>query len=525
MLRTTQENLALPARPSSGCRKQLPRRSAKETASANSPWPTVALSPRMPKSWPDSEKAAKPGLTRILVTDDQPEMLQVVNRALGKRYRCEFATSVAQAHKKLASANFHLALCDLQMQGASGLALAEEITEEHPETAVVLVTEKDDPEVARQAFGLGGHGVHGYLVKPFWPGQLLITVMNALRRRELETFESAHRLNLEERHQAIIDMAPMPVYVKDDNFRYVFANAQADDLARQERGHLLGQTDEAIMNPEALAHTRAVDRRILAEGTTYEAEETLEIGGAQRTFQTVKFPLLDEDGKATAVCGISTDVTAQKEALLLRDELAAAQLQAIDELRLSRQETVERLAKAIELHDSSTGEHVSRMAEVASLLATRLGLDHERVDLLRVAAPMHDIGKIATPGEILRKPGALTAEEREEMKRHTVIGHEILADSESKLLRAAATIALTHHERYDGSGYPHGLAGQEIPVEGRITAVADVFDALLSDRCYRPAFTVDETAEIIKEGSGTQFDPQIVDLLLEHLGEALSLRG
>jgi PAS domain S-box-containing protein len=467
----------------------------------------------------------QPGLARILVTDDQPEMLRLVDRALGEQYRCEFAGSVALAHRKLASTHFHLALCDIQMLGGSGLSLAEEITEEHPEIAVVLITDKDDPEVARQAFGFGGHGVHGYLVKPFWPGQLLITAMNALRRRELENFESAHRLNLEERRQTIIDMAPMPVYVKDNAYRYVFANAQADDLAGQERGQLLGKTDEAIMTPEALTHTRAVDRRILKRGTTYEAEETLGIGGVERTFQTVKFPLLDEDGQATAVCGISTDVTAQKDALRLRDELAAAQQQAINELRLSRQETVERLTKAIELHDLSTGKHVDRMARVASFLGGHLGLDAERVHLLRVAAPMHDVGKIATPSEILRKPGPLTPEEREEMKRHTTIGHEILANSESELLRVAASIALTHHEHYDGSGYPQGLAGEEIPLEGRITAIADVFDALLSDRHYRPALTVNETVEVIKKGRGSQFDPRIVDILFKHLDKALSVRG
>lgn len=464
------------------------------------------------------------GLARILVTDDQPEMLQLVDRALGKRYRCEFAASVAQAHKKLASTNFHLALCDLQMQGGSGLALAEEITEEHPETAVVLVTEKDDPEVARQAFGLGGHGVHGYLVKPFWPGQLLITAMNALRRRELENFESAHRLNLEERRQAIIDMAPMPVYVKDENLRYVFANAQADDLAGQERGQLLGQTDKAIMASEALPHTRAVDRRILEKGTIYKAEETLEIGGVERTFKTVKFPLLNEAGRPTAICGISTDITAQKEALRLRDELAAAQQQAIDELRSSRLETVERLARAIEFHDSSTGEHVTRMAVITAFLGSQLKLDGEFVQLLREAAPMHDVGKIGTSEEILRKPGPLTAEERKEMERHTVVGHEILSGSQSQLLQIAATIALTHHEHYDGTGYPRGLAGEQIPLEGRISAVADVFDALLSDRCYRSALPVSEAVEVIQDGRGTHFDPQIANLLINGLGEALSLR-
>jgi len=349
--------------------------------------------------------------------------------------------------------------------------------------------------------------------------------MNALRRRELENFESAHRLNLEEQHKAIIDMAPMPVYVKDDALRYILANTRADEVAGQERGQLLGKTDEAIMAPEALARTRAIDRGILSKGTTYEAEETLGVGGVERTFQTVKFPLLGEDGQAAAICGISTDVTAQRDALRLHGELAVAQQQAIDELRLSRQETVERLTRAIELHDLSTGKHVNRMARVASFLGGQLGLDSERVHLLQLAAPMHDVGKIATPSEILRKPGPLTPEEREEMKRHTTVGHEILAGSESELLRVAATIALTHHERYDGSGYPQGLAGEEIPLEGRITAIADVFDALLSDRHYRPALTVEETVEVIRKGRGSEFDPRLVDILLKDFDKALSVRG
>ena len=161
--------------------------------------------------------------------------------------------------------------------------------------------------------------------------------------------------------------------------------------------------------------------------------------------------------------------------------MAAAQRQAIEELRSSRLETVERFARAIEFHDFSTGQHVTRMAVITAFLGRRLKLDAEFVQLLREAAPMHDVGKIGTSEEILRKPGPLNDEERKEMERHTVVGHEILAGSESRLLQIAAAIALTHHERYDGTGYPRGLAGEEIPLEGRITAVADVFDALLSD--------------------------------------------
>ncbi|HVD38711.1 MAG TPA: HD domain-containing phosphohydrolase [Solirubrobacterales bacterium] len=474
---------------------------------------------------PDSPPTTQPGLARVLVTDDRPEVLHLVDRSLGKHYRCDFAASLDQARKKLSSIDFHLALCDLEMLGESGFDLAEEIAEEHPDTALVLIAETDDPVLASKAFGMAGHGVHGYLVKPFWPGQLLITAMNALRRRELEISERSHRLNLEERRQKIIDMAPMPIYVKDASYRYVFANGPADELAGRPEGQLVGETDEAIMSPEALAQTRADDRRIFSDGTTHRAEETIDIGGVQRTFQSLKFPLLDEKGKATAVCGISIDVTGQRDALRLRDELAIAQQKAIEELWLSRQETVERLAKALEMHDFSTGEHVDRIAKVAAFLGEGLGLGADRARLLRVAAPMHDVGKIATPDEVLRKPGPLTASERAEMQRHTVVGHEILANSKSDLLRVAARIALTHHERYDGTGYPRGLIAKEIPLEGRITAVADVFDALLSDRCYRPAMSVDETVEIIEEGRGTQFDPAVVDVLIDGLAEVLRIRG
>ncbi|HEV2790754.1 MAG TPA: HD domain-containing phosphohydrolase, partial [Solirubrobacterales bacterium] len=237
------------------------------------------------------------------------------------------------------------------------------------------------------------------------------------------------------------------------------------------------------------------------------------------------FPYLDEEGEIAGVSGVSTEITAKREAEQLQRDLAAAQERAIEELRSSRQETVERLARAIEMHDAETGRHVNRMARIASYLASQVGLDDEQIMLLRAAAPMHDVGKIATPAEILRKPGALTPEERAEMERHTEVGHRILTGSESELLQMAARIALTHHEWFDGSGYPRGLAGEEIPIEGRVVAVADVFDALLSDRPYRPAMSVEEAVEAICEGRGTHFDPEVVDVLIEHLDEAIELRG
>jgi len=441
--------------------------------------------------------AAEPGSARVLATDDRPEMLRLVERTLGERYACEFAGSVAAARRLLSGDPFDLALCDIQMPGESGLVLVEEIARDHPEMAIVLVTGVDDSAVAKRAFELGAHG---YLVKPFWPGQLLITAMNALRQRKLELAQRAHSTALEGHLQMLMDKAPVPIYIKDTERRYLVANRAAHEVVGLEPNNLVGRTDGEISSAETERLAAASDERVLAGGT-YKQEDLMTIGHAERVFFTVKFPYVGEDGEIAGITGIATEITAQKQAEALQLELAEAQEQAIGELRRTRQETVERLAKAIEMHDAETGEHVNRMAAVAAFLGERLGLDRERVLLLRTAAPMHDVGKIATPDGILRKRGPLSVEERAVMELHTSVGHQILDGSDSELLQMAASVALTHHERWDGDGYPQGLRGEEIPIEGRIVAVADVFDALLSDRCYRSAMPLDEALAIMREGS------------------------
>jgi putative two-component system response regulator len=213
---------------------------------------------------------------------------------------------------------------------------------------------------------------------------------------------------------------------------------------------------------------------------------------------------------------------AQRETLeqIVRARTAALERSAA-QMKLSREETVRRLSRAVEYRDEETGGHTERMSEYSGLLAGKLGLD---VESIRIASPMHDVGKVALPDHLLLRPGALSPEERVEMERHTWIGHQILSGSGSALLELGATIALTHHERWDGTGYPRQLVGSAIPLEGQVAAVADVFDALTSDRPYRKAFPLEKAVEILRGERGKHFDPRLVDLFFESMDQVVEIR-
>ncbi|MFP5352956.1 MAG: HD domain-containing phosphohydrolase [Actinomycetota bacterium] len=198
--------------------------------------------------------------------------------------------------------------------------------------------------------------------------------------------------------------------------------------------------------------------------------------------------------------------------------------QARDDLRASQTETIERLAMAAEFRDDETARHIDRMSQYCRLLTHKLTGDVAHSELVQLAAVMHDVGKIGISDKILLKPGKLTDAEYEEMKKHAEYGYKILAGGSSKLLELAATIAYTHHEKVDGSGYPRGLKADEIPLEGRIAGVADVFDALTTNRVYRKAFPLPVAVEMMKEGRGTHFDAQVLDAFLDVLDEAIRIK-
>lgn len=197
---------------------------------------------------------------------------------------------------------------------------------------------------------------------------------------------------------------------------------------------------------------------------------------------------------------------------------------AEQEIRSSREETISRLAKAAEFRDNETAQHTIRMGYFCGTLAQKAGLDSEFCERIRLASPLHDVGKIGIPDTILLKPGKLDEEEFEVIKGHAEIGYRILAESKSELLNLGATIAYTHHEKFDGSGYPRQLAKDEIPIVGRIAAICDVFDALTSDRVYKAAMTTEESLEIMKKGRGSHFDPRIFDRFIEGMSDILDIK-
>ncbi|WP_448247299.1 response regulator [Thalassotalea agariperforans] len=196
-----------------------------------------------------------------------------------------------------------------------------------------------------------------------------------------------------------------------------------------------------------------------------------------------------------------------------------------EQLKQAHVDLVDRLGRAAEYKDTDTGEHIARMSQYSQILAIAYGMSEQYAELIRQAAPMHDIGKIGIPDAVLLKPGKLTDEEFEQMKTHSIIGAKILENSESPLLQLAHLLAMEHHEKWDGTGYPNNLKAEEISIEGRIVAIADVFDALTSKRPYKEAWSVEEAFDFIEKQAGIHFDPELVRLFLANKDKILAVRN
>lgn len=245
---------------------------------------------------------------------------------------------------------------------------------------------------------------------------------------------------------------------------------------------------------------------LTADITTQAKRRALELGA--RDFLTKPFDAVEVLLRIKNLLEIGTLYRRLRQHNQRLEDKVQERTQALEDAQL---EILQRLARAAEYRDDDTGQHTQRVGYWAAAIGEAMRLPEEDIELLRRAAPLHDVGKIGIPDTILLKPGKLTPEEFEIVKTHTEIGASILGGSRFPLLHVAAEIALTHHERWDGSGYPRGLAGEAIPLVGRIVAIADVFDALIHARPYKPSWPVEDALAEIERQRGRQFDPAVVD--------------
>lgn len=248
-----------------------------------------------------------------------------------------------------------------------------------------------------------------------------------------------------------------------------------------------------------------------------------------KTYGIIALPITDSMGKMIGVVQVLNSRTPIKkftrkdqEHLVLAASYAGNQLEAVllqEEMDDSQKEIIFTLAETGEMRSKETGNHVKRVAEISKLLALYSGMSEADASLLKTASPLHDIGKIAIPDSILLKEGPLTVDEKDRMKTHTILGYDMLKHSDRRIFLSASHIALHHHEKWDGSGYPAGLSGEEISIFGRITAITDVFDALANKRVYKPAWEKERIIAFFHEENGRHFDPELTAVFLKHFDE------
>jgi PAS domain S-box-containing protein len=335
-------------------------------------------------------------------------------------------------------------------------------------------------------------------------------------RELLETELDSSQVDLQEKanllseyEKAINTSAPLSRMSIDGEITYV--NKAFVSLLKYPRDTLVGRNFFDVFDEGSTIHiVRSSIEKIKRSKKPQKGIHILkDINGEDRYLNSSLVPILDINGKIIELMAIYSDIT---EVVNLNKEIEDTQ-----------KEIIQKMGVIGESRSKETGEHVKRVAEISAIIAREIGLDANRVELIKSASPMHDIGKIGIPDSILLKPSRLTPEEFDVIKTHSTLGYEMLKGSSRELLKTAAIIAYEHHERWDGKGYPRGLEGENIHIYGRITAIADVFDALGNDRCYKKAWPLDKILSLLREERGKQFDPKVVDVFFENLDEILDL--
>ncbi|MFK5937928.1 MAG: response regulator [Sulfurimonas sp.] len=453
-------------------------------------------------------------LVNVLIVDDNPKNIQVAANVLKstKLYNVFFATSGEKGIEQLNRRAYALILLDVNMPEINGYQTADIIKSDplHQKIPIIFLSANTNKESIRKGFE---HQGADYVTKPFDNVELLHRV-----KTHVELFLAKESLQAEvdetkvllKQYKNAVDIGSL-VSKADTRGRITYVNDRFCEISKYSREELVGANHNIVRSPdmskqifktmwETIKNKKTwngIVKNRAKDGTSYFVDATI-------------VPILDTQGNILEYISIRTDMTQEIE---LREEIVSSQ-----------KEILHTLGELGEWRSKETGDHVNRVSLYSEVLAQAYGCSYEDTELLKMASPMHDIGKVVIPDNILLKPGKLTDEEFHIMRSHATYGWEIFHKSKHELLQTAALIAHEHHEKWDGTGYPNKLKGLEISTFGRITAIADVFDALSHDRVYKKAWPLEDTLAFMKNESGKAFEPKLVEILIENLDDILKIK-
>lgn len=450
----------------------------------------------------------------VLVVDDEPRNIQLVSNVLKEieGIRILYATNGLQAIERVENNSVDLILLDMMMPVMDGLTTCEKLHENpvYSEIPIIFLTAKNDEESLIKGFEAGAVD---YITKPFLRRELIARVSTQLKLHSAQQELSDELYTNKEilkQYRDIVDMSSL-VLKTDHSGHITYANEKFCEISGYTRQELLGKHHTMIRHPDMPDSVlKEMWQTISSKKSWNGIIKNLKKDGSIYIVDSAISPILDIDGEIIEYIGLHKDIT---EIIQLKEEVEATQI-----------ELLMTLGYVGESRSKETANHVRRVAEYAKIIADAYGMEPHLAHHLWLVSPLHDIGKIGIPDAILNKPSKLTPDEFEIIKTHAEIGWSFFKNSSHPLLQSAAIIANEHHERWDGKGYPRGLQGDDIHIFGRITAIADVFDALAVKRVYKEAWQFEEILDYFKTERGKQFDPTLIDLMLENLDKFLAVR-
>jgi putative nucleotidyltransferase with HDIG domain len=468
-------------------------------------------------------------MKNIVVVDDEQYICNIIMEALGEfpDFSVHKFTAPQEAAAFISDNSVDLVLTDLVMGGFSGEKILDAALTNHPDAVVILMTGYPTVKTAISVLRRGGYD---YLIKPFKLEDLKATIQRGLEHQQVkrENVELHSQLELMKVTDAVnsgMKLQPLLELIVQTAASVLPQSAASILLRNRTTREFAPACRSALNHDPAVAGFLEgdlskcnVDFRTALPGIVHEE---LIIDDKPHKCSYVAYPLISRGETVGLLNVVYTDrfnhiKPGQLRLLSLLASTAASAVESNNQdrnLRKSYMQTIRALANAIEARDRYTAGHTDRVYRIARVIARKMGWSTARMIRLRTGCLLHDIGKIGVPDSILNKPGLLTEFERNIMKKHPELGVKILGGI--PFLRPIMPYIIAHHEKYDGTGYPHGLKGEEIPIEGRLLAVVDTFDAILSDRPYRPGGDPLYAQEELVRNKGTQFDPLIVDLFLE----------